>query len=78
MRLLPSSNLTKFGYNEKSFLRVYPGVGLSAEFLSDKTFKGQLNTGVGRFMEQNDLKHFVREDDIEPNNFVNTLFFYCT
>jgi len=74
--MLNNNYIGDFTYQENSFLRVYPGVGLSAEFLSNKTFKGQLNTGIGRFMEQNDSRFFSKEKDIEPNNFVNTLFFY--
>jgi hypothetical protein len=74
--MLNNNYIGDFTYKENNFLRVYPGVGLSAEFLSEKTFKGQLNTGVGRFMEQNDSRFFFKEKDIEPNNFVNTLFFY--
>lgn len=74
--MLNNNYIGDFTQNEKDFLRVYPGLGLSAEFLGTKTFKGQLNTGVGRFMEQNDKKLFPKSKDITPNDFVSTLFFY--
>lgn len=58
------------------FRRFYPGGNFSLQFAGKKAIQMQMNAGFGRFAEQTDLNLLPGNNEVVPNHFVETSFFY--
>lgn len=65
-----------FTEEDGNIQRYSPGGNFSLQFSGRKSLQFQLNTGFGRFTEQNDGPVFPSSGEIVPNDFVETSFFY--
>ncbi|MEM7371491.1 MAG: hypothetical protein AAF587_22955 [Bacteroidota bacterium] len=58
------------------FERVYPGFDVSLQFDNNKPVGIQFHAGYGRFVAQTEEEPIPGPDDVLPNTFVETPFFY--
>lgn len=58
------------------FERVYPGFDVSLQFENSKPLGIQFHAGYGRFVAQTEEEPVIGPDDVIPNTFVETPFFY--
>jgi len=71
---LGSSYIGDLNNTEEVFHRFYPGVNFSLQLESKRAVHLQLNFGFSRFIAQN--RNLVPINDIQPNTFTATRYFY--
>lgn len=61
----------------QTFLRLVPGADFSVNFRANRRIQPTLRAGFGKITEQDDLSNYLPSEDITPNRFVETSFFYA-